>query len=472
MKEDRVCFITGSDEHGQKVQNEAKSRRKTPIEFADRMVGGFQNACKKLQISYDTFLRTTQDDHVRVVETVFEKLKEKGDIYLGEYEGWYCITCESFWPNSMIENRRCPRSECKQTVEQLHERGYFFKISNYQKQLLDHIEKNPDFIQPKSDRNEIISFIKNGLQDLCITRKGQVWGIPAPSDPDFTIYVWFDALLSYLSAAGYGEEHFNDCWAPDFMVIGKDMQKFHGIVLSAICLALEIPLPRTIFVQGWVISGGKRVSRSASGSVNVVEMVDEFGPDALRYYLLRDVPPGASFDFSTMKLAGRLNRELANDLGNLFSRSIAMVIKYCDGKIPEPGTKGAGERNLERIFKEVKNEYRKSMDKMETREALESLWDLVDGLNKYIVDNTPWEQYRNGNFDRLNTSLYSIMDYLRIVTLMCMPFMPRAAIKMWRKLGFRDALWIKKFDGINPDLMPPGQEVKTQSPLFPKVELS
>jgi len=470
MVEDDVHFITGSDEHGQKVQQASRIHRKTPQEFVDRMVKDFITVWKKLQISYNDFIRTTDERHIQIVENVFEKLLEKGDIYTGEFSGWYCIECETFWPDSVVEKKRCPRPECPQGVKRIKEQGFFFRLSKYREQILDFIEKNPEFIKPLECRNDTIDTLKKGLEDICITRKGPIWGIPVPSNPDFKIYVWMDALINYITAAGYGSNEFENFWPADIQIIGRDMVNFHTIILPAFCLALEIPLPGTIFSQGWVMSGGKKISRSLHGATNLVEIVDEFGSDALRYYLLREVSQGDDLEFSIPRLISRFNNQLANDLGNLFRRSISMTLKYRDGVVPEGGNPGDHERNLARVFKEAKNEYKKSMDKLEFREALISVWDLVSALNRYIDNKTPWDSYKNNNTGKLNTTLYTLMDYLRIVTVLVMPFMPRAAIKMWRRLGFRDILWEKKFDSINLGLFPPGQKVKKQSPLFPRIE--
>ncbi|MCD4784261.1 MAG: methionine--tRNA ligase [Candidatus Eremiobacteraeota bacterium] len=470
MVEDSVHLITGSDEHGQKVQEAAKSHRKTPQEFVDRMVRDFITAWKKLQISYDDFVRTTDDRHIQIVENIFEKLLEKGDIYTGEFSGWYCIECETFWPESMVERKRCPRPECRHSVKRVKEQGYFFRLSKYRNQILDYLEKTPGFIKPEECMKNTIDTLRGELEDICITRKGPIWGIPVPSDPDFKIYVWLDALLNYIAAVGYGSDEFEKYWPADIHIIGRDMVNFHTIIWPAICFALEIPLPGTIFSQGWVISGGKKISRSLHGSTNLVEIVDEFGSDALRYYFLREVSPGDDLEFSIPRLTSRFNNQLANDLGNLFRRSISMTIKYCDGMVPERGKLGSRERNLARVFKEVKKEYKKLMDKLEFREALISLWDLVGELNRYIDNKAPWDLYKKEDKEELNTTLYTLMDYLRIITVLVMPFVPRTAIKMWRRLGFRDILRKKKFDSVNIGLFPAGQTVKMQSPLFPRIE--
>ena len=469
MMGENVYFTTGSDEHGQKVFEAAKAHRKTPLEFVDGVVENTLTVWKKLQISYNDFIRTTDEDHIFVVEEVFRKLLEKDEIYKGKYEGWYCVSCETFVPEVLTDSHRCPRPECRRPLERLEEEGYFFRLSKYRDKLLDFIEKNPEFIHPRDVRNIIVERIKDGLTDLCITRKGPIWGIPAPTDPDFIIYVWFDALINYLSISGFGQEDFKEYWPADIQIAGRDMMTFHTIILPAICFALDIEPPKRIYVQGWVLSKSKRITRSSAGSINLVELIDTYGPDALRFFLLSEVPTGKALEFSVNRLIFKLNNYLANDLGNLFHRSVSMVTKYCDGKIPKPHRKGSHERNLARIFKEVKNEYKKSMDSLQFREALVSLWDLVGSLNRYLGSTSPWTAYKKGEIEKVETSLYTVMDYLRIITVMLIPFTPRASIKMWRRLGFKDVLWEKKFDSVNIGQLPVGQEVKEQSPLFPKV---
>ncbi len=470
MMGENVYFSTGSDEHGQKVFEASKNHRKTPLEFVNGIVGNMLTVWKKLQISYNDFIRTTDEDHIFVVEEIFKRLLEKDEIYRGEYEGWYCVSCESFWPEALTDSHRCPRPECKKSLEKIKEDGYFFRLSKYSDKLADYLEKNPDFIKPRDARNIVLDRIKNGLQDLCVTRKGPVWGIPVPSDPDFSIYVWFDALINYLSVAGYGNEDFSNFWPADIQVVGRDMMTFHAIIFTAICMALEIEPPKSVMVQGWVLSNSRRISRANAGSVNLIEVIDMYGPDALRFYLLNEVPMGKALEFSIPRLVMRLNNQLANDLGNLSYRSISMVMKYCDGKVPKPHQMGSYERNLARIFKEVKNEYKKSMDALQFRDAMISLWDLVGSLNRYLVNTSPWEAYNNGDMETVETSLYTVLDYLRIITVLLVPFMPRASIKMWRRLGHKDILWEKKFDSANPGQLIVGQEVKKQSPLFPRIQ--
>jgi methionyl-tRNA synthetase len=463
-----VFFVTGTDEHGSGVQKIAALQKKIPQDLVNSMAANFKVIFRKLQISHNRFVRTSDEDHIRVVEKVFNDLSGKGHIYRGEYRGWYCLSCESFWPDTLTRSGRCPKPRCGSNLEAVQEEGYFFRLSAFAAPVLEHLQNNPDFIRPEHHRAKVINTLREGLQDLCITRKGLIWGIPAPPDPGFTIYVWLDALLAYVSAAGYGTENFLKVWPADLHLIREDILAFHAIIWTALCLALEIPLPRALHVHGSLMAEGKVLSPSQRDPVNPVEIIDLYGPDAFRYYLLREAPLGQDLEFSVNSLVNRHKGSLANGLGNLFHRSITMLEKYRGGIVPEPSEKSSAERNLERVFRQVKNEYKKSMDTLDFREAIQSLWDLVDGLNRFIQETKAWELHRDGLEKRLDTVLYTLADYLRILTLLISPFMPRAAIKMWRSLGFKDSLWKKKFDLANPERMTPGQVIRKIKPLFPR----
>lgn len=466
----KVYFVTGSDEHGQKVQRAAKSHRMTPQAFVDRVVGDFKTVWKKLQISYDEFVRTSSENHIAVVEKVFNRLVESDDIYLGEYSGWYCISCESFWLSSLVEDNCCPNPECHGSVEEIREKSYFFRLSKYAHKIMEHVEKNPGFIEPGAQREEIIQVLRKGLQDLCVTRKGVIWGIPVPPDPDFTIYVWVDALISYISAAGFGGEKFNQIWPANIHVIRKGILVFHSIILPAFCIALGIPLPETIFAHGYFNESDREKMQHRPGIANLVEIVDEFGPDAIRYYFLRETSFGQDMEFSYSNLLRRMNSDLANNLGNLFRRSVTMIGKYAQNSIPPAGQKTSLERNLARIFREVKREYKKSMDRMNFRQSLKALWDLVDELNRYIEATSPWNLHRRKETDRLNTILYTLADYMRILAILLSPFMPKASMEMWKQLGFTESIWKQKFDSTNTDLFPVNQQVRISKYIFPRYE--
>lgn len=467
-----VFFVTGSDEHGQKVQAAAKARRLTPQEFVNQMVQNFKVVWKKLAISYDEFVRTSDDGHVRVVEDVFNRLLKSNDIYLGKYSGWYCHGCETFWPENLIENGRCPKPDCKQTVEELKEESYFFRLSRYSDKILDNIKKNPRFILPAREKNRIIKQLKSGLQDLCVTRRGLIWGIPAPPDPSFTIYVWIDALIAYLSAAGYATGEFKKNWPADLHVVRQDILSFHAIIWPAFCFALKMPPPVSILALGKIKIGGKELTGSQKGRINLVELIDEYGSDVLRYYFLREVPIGADLEFSIPSMLKRLNNDLANGLGNLFSRSTSMIEKFCGGQVPAPGQETSLERNLERVFRQVKNEYKRAIEKMDTKTALQFIMDLIDSLNRYIDETSPWELHKASDWERLNTVLYYLADHLSILAVLLSPFIPRTSASMWKALGLPQSPQEMKFDRVNPGSFPPGRKLQPSKPLFPRVEFT
>jgi methionyl-tRNA synthetase len=467
-----VLFITGSDEHGQKIQAAAKARRLTPQNFVDQTVKDFKIVWKKLAISYDGFIRTSDDGHIRVVEDVFNKLLKSKHIYLGEYSGWYCHGCETFWPENLIKKGRCPKPDCHHTVEKLEEKSYFFRLSEFSDQILEHIKRNPKFILPAGEKSNIVKQLKDGLQDLCVTRRELIWGIPAPPDPSYTIYVWIDALLAYLSAAGYGAMDFKNNWPADLHIIRQDILPFHAIIWPAFCFALKIPPPNSILALGQTKIGGKELTGSQKGPINLVELIDEYGADVLRYYFLREIPIGADLEFSVPSMVKRMNNDLANGLGNLFSRSISMIEKYCGGVVPPPSPATSLERNLERVTGQVKNEYKRANEKMDTRTALQSLWDLVDNLNRYIDETSPWELHKRGYSDRLNTTLYYLADHLSMLAVLLSPFIPKTSALMWKSLGLPQSPQEMKFDRVNSGHFPPGQKVHLSKPLFPRIEFT
>ncbi len=466
---ENVLMLTGTDEHGVNIQKAAEAHHRIPQDFVDQTSENFRLTFRKLRIREDSFVRTSSEEHIRVVEDVFRTLEKSDHLYKGQYKGNYCISCESFWPDSLISRGRCPKPRCMGQVEKVREEGYFFRLSDFTDPLREQIRNNPEFVWPDRHRNTLLETIGDGIKDLCITRRGLIWGIPVPDDPEFTIYVWFDALLGYLTGAGYGNDDFTHLWPPTVQVIREDILTFHGIIWPAICMALRIPTPRKLLVHGNILINGKYCPSHQRGPLNLSEILDIYGADALRYFFLRQSPTGNDLDVNLPSLEKRLKRDLANDLGNLFQRSISMIEKYYNCHVPDPSRHSAPERNLERIFRQVKNEYKKSMDSMKIREALISLWDLVDGLNRYIQNNQPWKEE---NPSRLATVIYNVADYLRIISLMLRPTLPGTAKKMWRALGFSsdmDTLW---FDSVSPGRFPKGQKVHPIKPLFPKVEIS
>ncbi|MCD6310820.1 MAG: methionine--tRNA ligase, partial [Candidatus Eremiobacteraeota bacterium] len=381
---ENVFFLTGTDEHGQKIEQAAKERGNEPQEYVDKMVSAFQEVWRKMNISNDDFIRTTQPRHEIAVQKIFKKLLENGNIYKSEYEGWYCVHDETFWlPSQLVDGNKCPNPECGREVQLVREDGYFFRLSDYADRVLAHVEENPNFVRPESRRNEVISFINQGLQDLCITRKKLKWGIQFPDDPEYTIYVWVEALCNYLTAIGYPDgnpEFFRKIWPANIHLLAKDILRFHAIIWPAMLMALELPLPECVFAHGWLVMEGAKVSKSKGGFRNLAEMINDYGPDSIRYFLLREATFGLDMEFSEEALLRRYNSELGNDLGNLLNRSLGMLHKYCNGIVPEARDKNEADYKLLEMFDSVPEKFRAHMENVEFRSALETLWELVVGL--------------------------------------------------------------------------------------------
>lgn len=467
-----IFFLTGTDEHGQKIEQAAKNHNQTPQVYVDKIVEGFKTVWSRLSISYDDFIRTTEERHIDVVQKVFQKLMGTGDIHKGFYEGWYCVPCETFWLESQLIDKSCPNTECKRPVEWLKEESYFFTLSKYTQLLLDYIEAHPEFILPISRRNETISFIKSGLQDLCITRKSLKWGVPVPGDPDHVLYVWVDALINYISAAGYlvDDKRFNTLWPADLHLIGKDILRFHAVIWPAMLMALNIPLPKTIFAHGWLSIGGEKVSKSKGVKKNLLELIDEYGADSLRYFLLREGTFGQDFEFSEEALIRRNNTELANDLGNLFHRTLSMIERYQKGVVFLPDIHLQEDERLKATASNLFDTLKKDLHNLEFRQAILGIWNLVDQANKYVDTAAPWTINKQGNVKRLQTVLYNLIEALRIITLALFPFLPASAGQMWKQLGLPGSPEKALPDNFKWGLFPPGTTVNKGRPLFPKVE--
>lgn len=468
---DSVFFLTGSDEHGQKIEKAAELNNERPIELADRVVIRFMDLWKRLNISNDDFIRTTEERHKIAVQHFFEHIKAKGDIYLGEYEDWYCIPCESFWTDTQLIEGKCP--DCKRDVEKVKEESYFFRMSKYQDQLLDYIEKNPDFIQPSYRRNEVVSFVKSGLRDLSISRTSFKWGIPVPGDERHVIYVWFDALVNYLSAAGYpGDlDRFNDIWPADLHLVGKDILRFHAVYWPTFLMSAGLPLPKKVFAHGWWTVEGEKMSKSKGNVVDPNEMIDKYGVDQFRYFLLREVPFGLDGDFSKTALIGRINGELANDLGNLLSRSITMAIKYFDGVIPEPGETAEIDDELRKTAEQAVSGLDGAMKEVALQRSLTNIWSLVSFANRYIEVNAPWALAKDETKKkRLQTVIYSTLESLRVTAVLISPFMPETAAKMWEALNIPTLFDEVKITDANWGGLKAGITVSKPTPLFPRVE--
>ncbi len=465
-----VRFLTGSDEHGQKVEKAATIAGETPLELADRVVKRFQALWERLGISNTDFIRTTQERHKRGVSHIFAEILKRGDIYLGEYEDWYCTPCETFWTETQLIDGRCP--DCNRVVEKLKEESYFFRMSRYQDQLLAHIEENPDFIQPKSKRNEIISFVKEGLRDLSVSRTTFNWGIPVPGDPKHVIYVWFDALTNYITALGYPDmdSEYQKFWPVDVHLIGKDILRFHAVYWPTFLMAAGLPLPRKIFAHGWWTVEGQKMSKSLMNVVEPNMLVDRYGADVVRYFLMREVPFGLDGDFSHTALVHRINSDLANDLGNLLSRSTAMAMKYFNGVVPAVHEMNDSDLAMKSRAMEMVGTVDAHVNELSFSKALQAIWEVVSAGNKYIDDSAPWVLAKDpANSGRLSTVIYTLLESQRMIHSILSPFLPETSAKALSTLGFPGNI---DEESLVWGRLEPGAVVLKSDPLFPRVELS
>jgi len=471
MKGEDVLFSTGTDEHGQKIQRAAANKGMTPKELADKTVENFKALWQKLNISNDDFVRTTEERHHKTVQTIFDLLREKGDIYKGTYEGWYCVPCETYVPESQMgEGRTCP--SCGRQLEMMSEESYFFRMSSYQGPLLKYYEEHPDAILPESRYNEIVSFIRGGLKDQSVSRTTISWGIPVPGDEKHVIYVWFDALINYLTVCGYpDDERWRLYWPEVRHLVGKDIARFHCVIWPAMLLAAGLTPPKQVFAHGWWTVEGEKMSKSLGNVVDPFEMVDLYGVDPFRYFLLREVPFGLDGDFSELAMVSRINSDLANDLGNLLSRTLQMVIQFKGGVVPQSGEAGDLERDIasmaERSFEAVDV----AMRRFAYDEALKNIWAFIGRANKYIDETEPWKLGREGKGERLDTVLFTLCESLRLISLLIAPFMPDAAERLWNQLGLPSSPQSLGYAGFRWGNFPPGTAVKRGSSLFPRIDI-
>ena len=477
LKKD-VFFLTGTDEHGQKIEKKAQEKGVTPIEFINPLVDGLKEIWKDLDISYDKFIRTTDDYHVKSVQHIFKQLYDKGEIYKSEYEGWYCTPCESFWTESQLVDGKCP--DCGRPVQKGKEESYFFRLSKYADRILKLYEDNPEFLQPKSRINEMVNnFIKPGLQDLCVSRTTIKWGIPVTFDDKHTVYVWVDALTNYITALGYGSEDdslYKKYWPANLQMVGKEIVRFHTIIWPAILMALDIPVPNRVYGHGWLLIGGDKLSKSKGENIKTEitdpkELVDRYGSDALRYFLLREIPFGNDGVYTNESLLKRINGDLSNALGNLVSRTTAMISQYFGGVLPSPTNYTELDNEVISLANGALELVKKNIDLIDVPNALSEIFKVVERANKYIDETEPWKLGKDPEMkDRLSTVMYILAECIRISSILLKPFITKAPDKILSFFNV-DGKNILDFDSVKFGELKGGTLVVKAEPVFPRIDV-
>lgn len=480
---DETFFATGTDEHGQKAEKAAKEKNLEPQTYVDEMSNVWKSLWKNLNMSFDDFIRTTDARHENVAQNLFKRMCDKGDIYKGMYTGWYCVSCESFWLPQDLTEGKCPNEWCKREVNQVSEETYFFKLSAYQEKLLAHYDAHPQFVKPETRFNEVKSFVKSGLQDISISRTNFKWGIPVPDDTQHVMYVWFEALMNYLTVAGYQKDdaQFKKFWPASVHLVGKDIIRFHAVIWPAMLMSAGLALPECVFAHGFWMVEGEKMSKSKGNFIAPQALMEELikklgithdiANDVVRYYLLRDTPFGEDGNFSMRGLLTRFNADCANDLGNLLHRTLPVIERNCDGKIPEKSVTNDADEKFSASIETLANDYEQHMVNIEPHHALAKTFQCASVCNKYIDEHAPWNLQKQ-NDPRFHTVVYNLCDAIRLISVMAYPFMPHAADSLWKQLGISEKIESAKWnEHKKTGKLPSGLTVKREKPLFPRVDI-